>query len=241
VSIVILLVLVAVLWIVVLAPSALRRFGDRQRVGSIDHFHHELELLQHAGPKRATPAYRLHTALPGGGLRSTHSVVPTSSRPKLVLLRPVDDEQSADIDGADGAHYERVGVIETPEPPVSLGQTQVELAAYRRQQARQRCTVVLRLLAAVAISTTLLGLLPSLRLAWVFTGVTGVAALALVGLIAYAREVEGQRRPRPLTRLAYGDDDNSLSGAAQAGYPGAWDEGDEGDESPEQRWVASGR
>jgi len=236
---VILLVLVAVLWIVVLAPSALRRFGDRQRVGSIDHFHHELALLQNAGPRHVTPAYRLHTAWPGGGRRSTHSVVSTSSRPKLVLLRPVDDEQSADIDGADGAHYERVGVIETPEPPVSPAQTQVELAAYCRQQARQRCTVVLRLLTAAAISTGLLGLLPSLRLAWVFTGVTGVAALALVGLIAYAREVEGQRSPRRVTHLAYGDDDDSLSGgAAQAGYPGAWDEGDE---SPEQRWVAAGR
>ena len=29
-----------------------------------------------------------------------------------------------------------------------------------------------------------------MRLAWVFTGLTGLAALALVGLIAYAREIE---------------------------------------------------
>ena len=67
----ILLVLVVLLWVAVLAPSAWRRFGERQGVGSIDHFHHQLQLLEHAGPKTVAPAYRLHTALPGG--RSTEA------------------------------------------------------------------------------------------------------------------------------------------------------------------------
>ena len=61
----ILLVLVVLLWVAVLAPSAWRRFGERQGVGSIDHFHHQLQLLEHAGPKTVAPAYRLHTAVPG--------------------------------------------------------------------------------------------------------------------------------------------------------------------------------
>jgi hypothetical protein len=229
---VILLVLVAVLWIVVLAPGAFRRFGDRQGGGSIDHFHHELQLLKHAGPKLVSPAHRLH------GTGSLYAPDAPASRPQLVLLRPVHDGQSADIDDEDGAHYARVGVIESPEPPISLAQTEAELVAYRRHQARQRCTLVLRVLTAVAIGTGILGVVPSLRPAWIVTALTGIGALALVGLIAYAREVEGQRRVRP-RRLTtpYGDERTTFSGSAQAGHPGAWDE--EGNEGLRQ--AAGGR
>ena len=152
----ILLVFVAVLWVVVLAPSALRRIRERGGVGSVDHFHHQLELLEHAGPKMVTPAYRLRSA---GSVSGADLSTPASSRPKLVLLRAVDDAQAADIDGVDGAHYARVGVIDRPEPPLSPAQTHAELAAYRRQQARQRCTFVLRLLAATAVTTGIIGAL----------------------------------------------------------------------------------
>jgi hypothetical protein len=228
---VILLVLVAVLWVVVLAPSLWRRIRERGGVGSVDHFHHQLELLEHAGPKLVDPAYRLRSA--GSGNSAT-----PSSHPKLVLLRAVQAGQAADIEDVDGAHYARVGVIERPEPPGSPTQTDAELAAYRRQQARHRCTFVLRLLAGVAITTGILGVLPAFRLAWIFTGITGIAALALAGLIASAREVEGQRgqsrsrpwayRAREATVVAEGGPE-VLSGAAQAGFPGAWDEDDEDD------------
>ncbi len=228
----ILLVLVAVLWIVVLAPGAFRRFGDRQGGGSIDHFHHELQLLKHAGPKLVSPAYRLR------GTGPLHASDVPTSRPKLVLLRPVDDGQSADIADGDGAHYARVGVIESPEPPMSLAQTEAELAAYRRYQARQRCTLVLRVLTAVAIGTGILGVVPSLRPAWIVTALTGIAAFALVGLIAYAREVEGQRRNRPRRPSThYSDERESFTGSAQTGHPGAWD--DESDVALRQ--AAGGR
>ena len=169
----ILLILVAALWIAVLAPRAWRRIAESGGVGSVDHFHHQLELLEHAGPKLVRPAYRLRSGEAGAG--PTTSV---SSRPKLVLLRAVDDERAADIDGVDGAHYARVGVIQRPEESVSPAQTPSEMAAYRRQLARRRCTLVLRLLAATALSTGILGVLPAMRLAWIFTGITGVAALA---------------------------------------------------------------
>ena len=100
----ILLVLVVLLWVAVLAPSAWRRFGERQGVGSIDHFHHQLQLLEHAGPKTVAPAYRLHTAMPGAGTdRSRPDLAVDSSRPKLVLLRPTDDAAAADVDGDDGS------------------------------------------------------------------------------------------------------------------------------------------
>ena len=108
----ILLVLVVLLWVAVLAPSAWRRFGERQGVGSIDHFHHQLQLLEHAGPKSVAPAYRLHTALPGGRPAEAPHQRSTSSRPKLVLLRPTDDAAAADVDDSEGCHYERVGVLD---------------------------------------------------------------------------------------------------------------------------------
>jgi hypothetical protein len=240
---VILLVLVAVLWIVVLAPSAWRRFSERRGTGSVDHFHHQLELLENAGPKLVTPAYRLHgrpAKIDGGVAPPTTSAA--SSGPTLVLLRAVDGGDSADIHDLDGAHYERVGVIERPEPTVNPAQTKAGLAAHRRQQARRRCTLVMRILTVTAIGTGLLGMFPSFRLAWFFTAFTGIAVLALVGLISHAREIEAQRRRRlrPLAQVRYADEADPYAGAAQAGHPGAWDQEDEMEDEPQRR-AAGGR
>jgi len=218
---VILLVLVVLLWVGVLAPSAWRRFREREGVGSIDSFHHQLQLLEHASPKTVAPAYRLHTAVPGSaGLSDGQTADP--SRPKLVLVRPTDDRAAADIDGTDGAHYERVGVLDRPEP-VCLPDTSADLAVYRRQVARRRCTVLLRCLVGVSISTGLIGMFPGMHLAWVFTALSGLAALGLVGLIGYARELEAQQRMRH-GRVAREVHSDSPLDQATAGYPGAWDD-----------------
>jgi len=218
---VILLVLVVLLWVGVLAPSAWRRFREREGVGSIDSFHHQLQLLEHASPKTVAPAYRLHTAVPGSaGLSDGQTADP--SRPKLVLVRPTDDRAAADIDGTDGAHYERVGVLDRPEP-VCLPDTSADLAVYRRQVARRRCTVLLRCLVGVSISTGLIGMFPGMHLAWVFTALSGLAALGLVGLIGYARELEAQQRMRQ-GRVAREVHSASPLDQATAGYPGAWDD-----------------
>jgi hypothetical protein len=226
VTILILLVLVVLLWVAVLAPSAWRRFTERQGVGSIDHFHHQLQLLEHAGPKTVAPAYRLHTAMPGAPSSETPVATPVdSSRPKLVLLRPTDDAAAADVDGDDGSHYERVGVLDRPEP-ACLPEVGVDLLAFRRDQARRRCTTLLRCLGGVAISTALIGVFPSMHLAWVFTGLSGVAALGLVGLIAYAKELEAEqsrRRSRPVAARVQPEGGGHQ---AAAGYPGAWDDDD---------------
>ena len=217
----ILLVLVVLLWVGVLAPSAWRRFREREGVGSIDSFHHQLQLLEHASPKTVAPAYRLHTAVPGSaGVSDGQTADP--SRPKLVLVRPTDDRAAADIDGTDGAHYERVGVLDRPEP-VCLPDTSADLAVYRRQVARRRCTVLLRCLVGVSISTGLIGMFPGMHLAWVFTALSGLAALALVGLIGYARELEAQQRMRQGRPAREVQSDSPLD-QATAGYPGAWDD-----------------
>jgi hypothetical protein len=220
---VILLVLVVVLWICVLAPSAWRRYAEHQGVGSIDHFHHQLELLEHAGPKLVAPAYRLHTALPGGvGPQTSAFREFDSSRPKLVLVRPTDDVGMVGTDD-EGLRYERIGVLEGPPEPIRPTEPHPELLAYRRQQCRQRCTHLLRCLTGMAIATGLLGLVPSLRLAWIFTALTGIGALALVGLIAYAKELEDQRRRQRAPR-ASGVMPATAHSPASSGLPGAWDQ-----------------
>jgi hypothetical protein len=222
---VILLVLVVLLWVAVLAPSAWRRFGERQGVGSIDHFHHQLQLLEHAGPKTVAPAYRLHTALPGGQSTETSADLRgDSSRPKLVLLRPTEDASAADVDDGDGAHYERVGVLDRPDP-VCLPEVSVALPSLRRDQARRRCTMLLRCLSGVAVSTALIGVLPGMHLAWVVTGITGLAALGLVGLMAYAKELEAEKARRHSRRVTI-ETAARAGDPASAGYPGAWDEDD---------------
>jgi hypothetical protein len=232
VTILILLVLVVLLWVMVLAPSAWRRYVDRRGVGSIDSFHHQLQLLEHAGPKTVSPAYRLHTATPGGGEPETTSSPAgvDSSRPKLVLLRATEDSTAADIDDAEGGHYERVGVLDRPEP-VCVPETGMDLPAIRREQARRRCTTLLRCLCGVAISTGLVGLFPRFHVVWVFTGLAGVAALALVGLMAYAKEIEAERQRRALRQLPTHGTHTPVDPVwpeqlATAGYPGAWDDED---------------
>jgi hypothetical protein len=240
VTIVILLVLVGLLWVAVLAPGAWRKFGERQSVGSIDHFHHQLRLLEHAGPKTVAPAYRLHTAMPSsaGPAPKADSAVVDSSRPKLVLLRPTDDAASADVEDHEGLHYERVGVLDRPEP-VCVPEAGADLRALHRDEARHRLTVLLRSLVGVAVFTGIIGLFPGMHLAWVFTGLTGLAALALVVLMAYAKEVEAQqrlqrraRRMRALdSRAALIASPDADFASASAGYPGAWD--DHFDEMPQ--------
>jgi hypothetical protein len=221
---VILLVLVVLLWVAVLAPSAWRRFGERQGVGSIDHFHHQLQLLEHAGPKTVAPAYRLYTATPSAASTElSEDVALDSSRPKLVLLRPTDDAAAADVDGDDGSHYERVGVLDPPEPQCRP-EIAVELPAYRREQARRRCTMLLRCLGGVAVSTALIGVFPAMHLVWVVTGLSGLAALGLVGLMAYAKELEAEQARLRSRRQAA--DARLTEASVSSGYPGAWDDDD---------------
>jgi hypothetical protein len=165
------------------------------------------------------PSYRLHTASPGGGPAPSVPAVADASRPKLVLLRATQDETVADVDDSDGIHYERVGVLDRPEP-ACLPEVGSNLPAYRREQARRRCTTFLRCLCGVAISTGLIGIFPGMHLAWIFTGLSGLAALGLVGLMAYAREIEAQQGAR---RARSADAPRAVE-PATAGYPGAWDD-----------------
>ena len=103
VTILILLVLVVFLWVAVLAPSAWRRFGERQGVGSIDHFHHQLSSWSTPGPRRSLRPTGCTPRCPAEVVRNPCAPTVDSSRPKLVLLRPTDDADAADVDDGDGA------------------------------------------------------------------------------------------------------------------------------------------
>jgi hypothetical protein len=218
VTIVILLVLVAVLWLVVLVPSAVRHRAEKRGAGSIDHFHHQLQLLEHAGPKIVEPAYRLHTAMPG----ADYAPDPDNSehRPKLFLLGSGGGDEFRSNDPAD---YQHVGYAAPAMAMADLAQTRLELAAHRREQARRRCNLLLAGLAGTTIITGGIGVIPAARLAWIFTGIFGLATLGIVALIGYARELEAQRRPRrPVLPRSY--DQGWEVDQAEAGYPGAWDD-----------------
>ena len=96
-----------------------------------------------------------------------------SSRPKLVLLRPTEDAAAADVDGGDGSHYERVGVLDRPEP-ACLPEVSVALpvvcAASRRDGAAPRCCAAWVVWRSRPRSSACS---PGMHLAWVFTGLTG--------------------------------------------------------------------
>ena len=118
-----------------------------------------------------------------------------------MLLRPTADASAADVDDGEGAHYERVGVLDRPDP-VCLPEVSMALPSLRRDQARRRCTMLLRCLTGVAVSTALIGVLPGMHLAWVVTGISGLATLGLVGLMAYAKELEAEQARRRSRREA---------------------------------------
>jgi hypothetical protein len=212
----ILLVLIGLLWAAVLASGVWRRIGERQGVGSINHFHHQLQLLEQATPKTVAPAYRLHRA------QDDVAAGIDSSRPRLVLLRPTNDALGADVAGNDGCHYERVGLLDHPEP-VHVPTGGAQLPAYRRELARRRCMILLWGLCGVAILTGLIGMWPRLHVVWVVTALSGLAALGLVGLMAYARELETEmriRRARAASRAISDEPHDPLVGEVA----GKWDD-----------------
>jgi hypothetical protein len=63
-----------------------------------------------------------------------------------------------------------------------------------------------------------------MHLAWIFTALTGLPALALLGLMAYANEVKEERRRRGSWRSEQVVDAVGYIDPATAGYPGAWDD-----------------
>lgn len=216
--VVLLLILV---WAVVLIPLLWKRRNDRQPSGSIESFHHQLHLLERAGPKIVPPAFRLETANSGTGLAPGQSGYPAVSsmpgRPNLVLLRPVSSDERRDdddevVDPTTGNHYRRAGVPSSDrhgDDPralrLSMRATHSSLARARTRRRRQD---VLLGLAGTIVVTALVGIVPKLHLLWVLTGLAAAALVGFLALVATAQRAAAEARPRrsPSRAPAYGGD-----------------------------------
>ena len=83
----ILVIIIVAAWIVILAPSLIkRRSQSLGEIGSISHFHRQLRVLEHSGPEPiVTPAYRLR-AVDGGGGTTQASGRPEAAVPVLSVV-----------------------------------------------------------------------------------------------------------------------------------------------------------
>ena len=78
----------------------------------------------------------------------------------------------------------------------------------------------------------MIGIFPGMHLAWIFTALSGVAALALVGLIGYAKELEVQQERQRARRA---EARRFVDLGCRSTPAGEWD-----DERYQQRRVAEG-
>lgn len=234
------LLILVVLWIVVLAPAAVKKLLDRRSSVSIDSFHQQLHLLERAGPKLVPPAYRLETAQSATGMAVGQSGYPAVSsrpgRPNLVLLQPVpEDEDGAGCDVVDAAgdRFRRVapaasaGARSAPSWPERMDDL------HHRQVRRRRRDLLLGMAATVAVSG-LIGI--AVPLFWVLTVLATVALAGYVGLAAYAQVLEEADRRLAGRRPGRPGDGWSAGG----GYPADWRE-DDGDLQPLRQVAAGGR
>jgi hypothetical protein len=105
---VILLILVALLWIAVLAPGAITKISERRSSGSIDSFHNRLHLLERTGPTLVRPAHRLQRA-EAPRLPAAVGYTDPVARPTLVLLETAEPQTDDAID--------MVALVDPDAPP----------------------------------------------------------------------------------------------------------------------------
>ena len=81
----ILVIIIAAAWIVILAPSLMKRRSQSVgEIGSISHFHRQLRVLEHSGPEPiVAPAYRLR-AVDGGAPATQVPGRPEAGRPRAL-------------------------------------------------------------------------------------------------------------------------------------------------------------
>jgi hypothetical protein len=203
VTLVLLLLILVVLWIVVLAPGFVKRHFEKRSTESIESFHERLHLLERTGPKIVAPAYRLESSEAPAAPQSASGYPAISSRPNLVLLRPVADDGYRDVvEADDGVHYERITSLATPVPRDDRRSQAEERRRRQERIARQRRRDLVLGLGATLVVTGLLGLIGALHLLWIVTALAAAALVSYVGLVAYAQTlVPDRRRSGPGARV----------------------------------------
>lgn len=206
----IVLVLVAVLWIAVLVPTAVSKLRERRSAESIGRFHQRLDLLERTGPKLVEPAYRLTAS---GSTTPGHDPVvvaapPPPARPNLTLVpAPVEEDSEMaeefelseyDMEDAFGAEITEIR-FETEETEEGMeleapAPDRRELTALdRRRAARRRRRNIFGMLCALSALAGLLGLAPPLRFFWYVAAVFFALLVGFVCLAAYGQRLEAER------------------------------------------------
>ena len=186
---VILVIIIAVAWIVILAPNLMKRrarLGDG--ISSISHFHHQLSVLEHSAPEPiVAPAYRLRTVDDDGTVGAVSAVDEDGAAPVLTVV------------GADQLPRPALAFLgrDPDEAPAEAVPAQVasmpQVSAATRRQFRRRRRDTLGVLSAGFVTTFLLGFLPGADMAWVVCGLCGVALAGYVALLVRLRKLADER------------------------------------------------
>ncbi len=242
-----LLVIIALLWVALLAPMAVRRLRDSRTERSIESFHSEHEALSRQAHS-VEPAYRLSEPAP--------APVSEARAPRLTVVHPEDtyrslesrrswDEWSEDYDYDRQEEPVAVSVNRYASAYASVPRDAEYYARYdspirRRNMRAQRRMILTRLVLAVLVATTLalvVGYSPLVDLAivsWVALASYGALALYAVSQGLLDESVLGLdrlMRPRATAPLEpiYGwdADEDDADGAEVARISAYYDADDE--------------
>ncbi len=183
---IVVLVLLAALWVVVLAPSVLRERARRRSTNSVIKFRRQLRVIQRAAPP-AIPAANRRVPAATFPLPSSTSALVSEAAEEGVILPLV---QAAELGKGRPGHGEERPDGDEPAPGPAVGQRRRPASGSRREApvrlfgaaarpiTQRRRQVALGLVMSVAV-TLLLGLVPGLRPLW------WASLVCLVGLGAY--------------------------------------------------------
>ncbi len=246
-----LLVIIALLWVALLAPMAVRRLRDTRTERSIESFHSEHQALSRQAHS-VEPAYRLSEPTP--------APVPEARAPRLTVVHPEDtyrslesrrswDEWSEDYDYDRQEEPVAVSVNRYASAYASVPRDAESFERYdspirRRNMRAQRRMILTRLVLVVLVATTLalvVGYSPLVDLAilsWVALASYGALALYAVSQGVLDESVLGidrLMRPRATAPLepVYGwdaveDETDGAEAARFSAYYGADDETESG-------------
>lgn len=224
--------ILVIVWLAVLGPMAVRYFRDGGSRDSVESFHEQMHLLERAGPKLVAPAHTLEGADPNG--------------PSQAELASGTNRSGGDGVREMGSH---AGLFLLEAPGTSAWVATRARTHRRRQGQRRRRDLVLVAMATVVL-TGGLGAVSGLHLLWVVTAVSALLIAGCAVLGAYAQMLVTDRRastPTPDARAAVpppspwsvgpvaearrgrSEEAGSAGWTARAGFPGAWDDDNEGD------------
>ncbi len=237
----VLVIIIVVAWIVILAPSLMKRRSSVGEIGSISHFHRQLRVLEHSGPQPiVAPAYRLRSVdgsgpaqAPGGPevAAPVLSVVGASElpRPALAFLGDDPDEQAAgpaarprlvfdDVAGPGGPRTAvtiTAATTTTTTPTAAVGALGRVGPTEARLLVRRRRRDTLAVMAAVFGLTLAIGFVPAARPAWIVTALSGAALAAYVALLVHLRRMAEERERKLHYLRPEGSGTSAAAGAAR--------------------------